>query len=95
MFPDAIKECTGAVTADCQAQMDLLCDVTRSVGGWFEPTNAYNEEWWYGILGNLSGFFCILFFTILYFTEELQVHPMRIIMYIALFESIMTFALID
>ena len=41
-----------------------------------------------------SGLACFIFFLLLYQTKELQVHPMRLIMYIAFMETVVQFALI-
>ena len=42
---------------------------------------------WFSLLELSSAFMCLSFFAIVYFNKQLQVHPMRLIMYIALAES--------
>ena len=74
--------------------MDWICDDASFIGGWFQLTYAYNQDLWFAALQFSSGIACFIFFLLLYKTKELQVHPMRLIMYIAFMETMVQFALI-
>lgn len=92
--PSGFEECKVGDYPHCRIVMDYLCiDATR-FGGWYELTDAFNTELWFTLLQLSSGIACFVFFMLLYNTKELQVHPMKLIMYIAFMETIVQFALI-
>ena len=94
-IPDYVDEdCRSGDAKSCQLYMERVCELANKMGGWYQLTDAYNTELWFALLELASGLACFAFFIILYNTKELQVHPMRLIMYIAFMETIVQFALI-
>ena len=60
---------------------------------YWELSNAYTTDAWFQILMLISGFSSIFFFLIVWFTKELQVHPMRIFMLMSFADGICFFAI--
>ena len=64
-----------------------MCDLIGKTGAEYEISLAFGGTWWFALLEYSSAFVSFLFFTIVYYNKELQVHPMKIIMYLALAEA--------
>ena len=71
----------------CQKEMDLICKTIETVGGSFQASDAYNGDLWFSLLMLSSAAVGFIFFFIVWYNKELQVHPMRLIMYLAFIES--------
>lgn len=93
-MPPSFEECKTGRELQCRLIMKWLCSSDTQYGGWYELTDAYNDDVWFALLQFSSGLACFAFFLLLYHTKELQVHPMKLIMYIAFMETLVQFALI-
>ena len=72
---------------ECMQAVDLLCETIFKVGGEFEISFAFNEDKWFALIEFSSAFVSLFFFAVVYYNKELQVHPMRLIMILAMVES--------
>ena len=50
-------------------------------------TEFGNTEWWFALIMICSVLLGLIFFLFVYYTKELQAHPMKLIMLLALSES--------
>ena len=67
--------------------MELTCEIINAIGGEFEISFAFNQDWWFALLEYSSAIVSLFFFAIVYFNKKLQVRPMRLIMLLAMVES--------
>ena len=65
----------------CLNGINQLCSVKEQVNI-AQSTTAFNDDQWYYILGIASCLVYTLFFLALWSTKELQVHPLKLVMYI-------------
>ena len=79
----------------CLEAVDAFCKWLESHGGTMEITDAYDQDSWYLALQLTSAMMGLLFFAFVYYTKELQVHPMKLIMVQAIVESAFQFFLIE
>ena len=94
-FPSGADECEEGDTKDCQEMLDYLCSIDTDYGFWQQLTYAYNTDVWFAVLQFMSGVLGFIFFLLVYNTKELHVHPMKLIMYMVLFESMIQLCLIS
>ena len=67
---------------------DEICRTINKDGTWLQMTKAYDDSLWYFILELCSSLMGALFGAFILYTKELQVHPMKLIMYLAFVESV-------
>lgn len=82
------------MSEDCDISVERICGYVRLYGGWFQMTDDYNTSWWFTLIMFLSISISLAFFMVIYWTKELQAHPMKLIMTIALSESAFQYLLI-
>ena len=87
------EQCTGLQDyATCE---EKLCELVSKYGAWEQLTDAYDADNWFFVLEFSSSIMATLFGTFILFTKELQVHPMKIIMYLAFAESVFQIMLVQ
>ena len=87
------KEPSPAYYAACEEFITNICKYYNYYGVWSQPTLQYNTDAWFLILQYMGGLASFAFFLVVWNTPELQVHPMKLLMYTALFEGISQIAL--
>ena len=69
---------------DC---LDEVCGLIGFYGTLFQMSSSYIQSSWFSILEASSAIVAAFFGFFVATTKELQVHPMKIIMYLAFVES--------
>ena len=72
-----------------------ICISNDHYGTWYQLSTSFNDSYWYLALECTSSLVAALFGAYVLYTKELQVHPMRLIMYLAFVESIYQYLLIQ
>ena len=75
--------------AVCEEFLDNICAAIKSEGTNVELVLAYQDDLWFNALTMASGLCCFFFFLLIYNMKELQVHPMKLVMYTSLTEGIL------
>ena len=84
---DITEHCREHEYAECQQLVKKICTYVTHYGGWFQLTEFGNTEWWFALIMICSVLLGLTFFLFVYYTKELQAHPMKLIMLLALSES--------
>ena len=72
---------------DARICLAYQCEYMYNWGIWRQISNAFNHNNLYTAYVFLGSSVGLIFFLFVYNTEKLQVHPMRLIMYLVLLES--------
>ena len=72
----------------CEQQLDEVCQLLSSGSNLPQASLAFDGKLWYSSLLYLSGLVAGFLFLVSWHNKELQVHPMKIFMHLALMESI-------
>ena len=78
----------------CRLELDQSCWYHAKYGSWNQPTFVYNDKNWFDLLEISSSLIGSIFFMSLFFIKPLQQHPMNIIMWNALAESLFQMLLV-
>jgi hypothetical protein len=71
----------------CQIVADAICNSFKSGAVFIQLTNELNDNLWFMIYGILSSILNLLFASLIWRHKQLQVHPMRLMMWIAIVDS--------
>lgn len=72
----------------CEAQYEQVCEIVTTGSNIPQLSIAFDGEAWFSVLLYTSGLISGLFFIVTWQNKELQSHPMKIFMHLALAESI-------